>query len=209
MAVLIFPTLFFLPKFFELRTETKVLSSQTDYNCSLDVLEASNNDRMYSTTTLGSVPEDTVYPNISTTESSGNSSEIQNPCQEILRLINSTSSKDVLKEYESNELNGSSSKKNESIFLFDGRLKISYHIDNFIAYIFIIETMNTTFLDHTDLRRNRLYYKIYILGLTTVITQIVPMGILIFFNIKIYAALKASRFTRKTFLGTEKWKAAR
>lgn len=48
------------------------------------------------------------------------------------------------------------------------------------------------FIDRTDLRKNRLYYKIYILGLTTLFAQIIPMGILIFLNIKICLALKTT-----------------
>ena len=48
------------------------------------------------------------------------------------------------------------------------------------------------FIDRTDLRKNRLYYKIYILGLTTMFAQIIPMGILIYLNIKICLALNTA-----------------
>ena len=44
-------------------------------------------------------------------------------------------------------------------------------------------------IDRTELRKNPLYYKIYILSLTTLFAQIIPMGILIYLNIKICLAL--------------------
>ena len=94
-------------------------------------------------------------------------------------------------------------KRNELI-LFDGRLNISYEIVDETAYINILDSSNKTLLDHTEMRKNSLYYNVYILGLTTTLTQIIPMAILLFFNIKIYSALKASGVIRRQFLATER-----
>ena len=83
-----------------------------------------------------------------------------------------------------------------------GDENVTMSFDNSTQTVYVVSTKykSILMLDHTDLRKNPLYYKIYILGLTTLVTQIIPMGILVFFNIKIYTALKTSQETREVYL---------
>jgi hypothetical protein len=146
-------------------------------------------------------------PHLLLPESSKPINKIQEECKKIMRVINNSSNIDIFNVYNENEQNVTSM-QNSNLSLFDGRLTISYHLENHVAYIFVIKTLNITILDHTEMRKNTLYYKIYILGLTTTLTQILPMAILLFFNIKICSTLKAST-RRKQFLDRKQNKQTR
>ena len=187
-----------MPKFFELQTVSKVHSTQTEYNCTLEKEEAPDYSfANFSTTTIKTVPTETFQKNYSLSKPSKNIEETQDLCTDILELIQNSSNRDLFERHTYKHKNESSSEKYKTISLLNDKLKISYRIENRLAYIRVIERVNITMLDHTSLRRSPLYYKIYILGLTTAITQILPMGILLFFNIKICTALKTSQETAK------------
>ena len=187
-----------MPKFFELQTVSKVHSTQTEYNCTLDTKEVPDYSfATMSTTTIKIVPTETFQKSYSLSKPSKNIKETQDLCKGILELIQNTSSRDLFEEHTYKHKNESSLEKYKTISLSNDKLEILYRIENRVAYIRLIERVNITMLDHTSLRRNPLYYKIYILGLTTAITQILPMGILLFFNIKICTALKTSQETTK------------
>ena len=184
-----------MPKFFELQTVSKVHSSQTEYNCTLEKEEVP--DYSFATLSITTIKTETIQKNSSLSKPSKNIEETQDLCTGILELIQNTSTRNLFKGHTYKHKNESSSEKYKTISLSNDKLKILYRIENLVAYIRVIERVNITMLDHTSLRRNPLYYKIYILGLTTAITQILPMGILLFFNIKICAALKTSQETTK------------
>ena len=184
-----------MPKFFELQTVSKVHSTQTEYNCTLEKEEVP--DYSFATLSITTIKTETIQKNSSLSKPSKNIEETQDLCTGILELIQNTSTRNLFKGHTYKHKNESSSEKYKTISLSNDKLKILYRIENFVAYIRVIESVNITMLDHTSLRRNPLYYKIYILGLTTAITQILPMGILLFFNIKICAALKTSQETTK------------
>ena len=184
-----------MPKFFELQTVSKVHSTQTEYNCTLEKEEVP--DYSFATLSITTIKTETIQKNSSLSKPSKNIEETQDLCTGILELIQNTSTRNLFKGHTYKHKNESSSEKYKTISLSNDKLKILYRIENLVAYIRVIERVNITMLDHTSLRRNPLYYKIYILGLTTAITQILPMGILLFFNIKICAALKTSRETTK------------
>ena len=184
-----------MPKFFELQTVSKVHSTQTEYNCTLEKEEVP--DYSFATLSITTIKTETIQKNSSLSKPSKNIEETQDLCTGILELIQNTSTRNLLKGHTYKHKNESSSEKYKTISLSNDKLKILYRIENLVAYIRVIERVNITMLDHTSLRRNPLYYKIYILGLTTAITQILPMGILLFFNIKICAALKTSQETTK------------
>ena len=198
ILLLIAPTLFFMPKFFELQTTSKVHSTQTEYNCTLEKEEVPDYSfATFQTTTIKAVHTESFQKNFSLSKRSEKIEENQDFCTGILELIQNTSSRNLFDGQTDKHKNESSSEKYKTISLLNDKLKILYRIDNLVAYILVIESLNITMLDHTSLRRNPLYYKIYCLGLTTVITQILPMGILLFFNIRIRTALKTSRETTK------------
>ena len=184
-----------MPKFFELQTVSKVHSTQTEYNCTLEKEEVP--DYSFATLSITTIKTETIQKNSSLSKPSKNIEETQDLCTGILELIQNTSTRNLFKGHTYKHKNESSSEKYKTISLSNDKLKILYRIENLVAYIRVIESVNITMLDHTSLRRNPLYYKIYILGLTTAITQILPMGILLFFNIKICAALKTSQETTK------------
>ena len=184
-----------MPKFFELQTVSKVHSTQTEYNCTLEKEEVP--DYSFATLSITTIKTETIQKNSSLSKPSKNIEETQDLCTGILELIQNTSTRNLFKGHTYKHKNVSSSEKYKTISLSNDKLKILYRIENLVAYIRVIERVNITMLDHTSLRRNPLYYKIYILGLTTAITQILPMGILLFFNIKICAALKTSQETTK------------
>ena len=187
-----------MPKFFELQTVSKVHSTQTEHNCTLEKgVVPDYSFATLSTTTIKTLPTETFQKNYSLSKPSKNTEETQDLCTGILELIQNTSSRDLFEEHTYKHKNESSLEKYKTISLSNDKLKILYRIENLVAYIRVIESVNITMLDHTSLRRNPLYYKIYILGLTTAITQILPMGILLFFNIKICTALKTSQETTK------------
>lgn len=187
-----------MPKFFELQTVSKVHSTQTEYNCTLEKEEVPDYSFVtLSTTTIKTVHTETFQKNYSLSKPSKNIEETQDLCTGILQLIQNTSSIDLFEGHTYKHKNESSSEKYQTISLLNDKLKILYRIENHVAYIRLIERVNITMLDHTSLRRNPLYYKIYILGLTTAITQILPMGVLLFFNIRICTALKTSQETTK------------
>ena len=184
-----------MPKFFELQTVSKVHSTQTEYNCTLEKEEVP--DYSFATLSITTIKTETIQKNSTLSKPSKNIEETQDLCTGILELIQNTSTRNLFKGHTYKHKNESSSEKYKTISLSNDKLKILYRIENLVAYIRVIERVNITMLDHTSLRRNPLYYKIYILGLTTAITQILPMGILLFFNIKICAALKTSQETTK------------
>lgn len=184
-----------MPKFFELQTVSKVHSTQTEYNCTLEKEEVP--DYSFATLSITTIKTETIQKNSSLSKPSKNIEETQDLCTGILELIQNTSTRNLFEGHTYKHKNESSSEKYKTISLSNDKLKILYRIENLVAYIRVIERVNITMLDHTSLRRNPLYYKIYILGLTTAITQILPMGILLFFNIKICAALKTSQETTK------------
>ena len=126
--------------------------------------------------------------------------ETESACEEILQLINNTSNRNLFEESRDLPEISLSLIKREELILFHGRINISYEIVDRTAFVNILDSTNTTLLDHTDLRKNSLYYNVYILGLTTTLTQIIPMAILIYINISICSALKASRVMRREFL---------
>ena len=184
-----------MPKFFELQTVSKVHSTQTEYNCTLEKEEVP--DYSFATLSITTIKTETIQKNSSLSKPSKNIEETQDLCTGILELNQNTSTRNLFEGHTYKHKNESSSEKYKTISLSNDKLKILYRIENLVAYIRVIERVNITMLDHTSLRRNPLYYKIYILGLTTAITQILPMGILLFFNIKICAALKTSQETTK------------
>ena len=202
--ILILPTTFFLPKFFELRLETRLISNLMKYNCTIHKPKPFHAYRNESSTSVNSFPDGASKPMNTKSNYDRKSNESENACDEILQLINSTSNENIFDEYRNaNKILASSMKRNELI-LFDGRLNISYEIVDETAYINILDSSNKTLLDHTEMRKNSLYYNVYILGLTTTLTQIIPMAILLFFNIKICSALKASGVMRRQFLSIER-----
>ena len=191
-----------MPKFFELRTVPILFREPTSHNCSADLLEATSSPTAFPNSTLTTASTTQLYTLISTSSTILN--ETENKCKEIFRLINNASNSDIFHvRYNESELN-SSSTRNLNLSFPDGALTLTYDIDHHMAHIVIIKELNLTILDQTEMRKDTLYYNIYILGLTTVFTQIIPMGILMYFNIKIYTALKVSRVTREEFLEIEK-----
>ena len=138
-----------------------------------------------------------MYTSITTPTVSVNQSE--SICRHIFYLVNNATAGRIFK-MDSNGPFVESSSENKTISYPEGRLTWSYDIDTHVAQFIIIRKHNRTRLDMTDLRRNTFYYKIYILGLTTLVAQIIPMGMLLFFNIKICRALKASTVTREVVL---------
>ena len=123
--------------------------------------------------------------------------ETESACDEIIQLINNTSNGNIFESFKEKTENSSSLIKREELLLLNGRINISYEIVDQTAYVNILDFTNTTVLDHTDMRKNSLYYNVYILGLTTILTQIIPMAILLYFNFRIYFALKASSDMRR------------
>ena len=204
VLILLIPTMFFLPKFFELRLETTLISNLMNYNCTIYKLEQSHAFTIESSSSRNFVTQDVPEEVEVGTESQGKSNETENACEKILQLINKTSNANIFEENRDKNETTSSSIEHEELILFDGRLNVSYVVVNQTAYISILDTMNTTLLDHTDMRKSSLYYNVYILGLTTTLTQIIPMAILLYFNIKIYYALKTSRIMRRQFLASNK-----
>ena len=126
--------------------------------------------------------------------------EIESACDEIIQIINSSSNGNIFESIIEKTENSSSLMKREELLLLNGRINISYEIVDQTAYVNIQDFTNITVLDHTDMRKNSLYYNVYILGLTTTLTQIIPMAILLYFNFRIYFALKASRVMRRNLL---------
>ena len=174
------------------------------YNCTIYKSDLSHAYTIESSTSRNSVPQEFSEEVETKTESQGKFNETEKACNEILQLIKKTSNMIVIEEYRDKREMASSSIKHEELILFDGRLNVSYAIINQTAYINIIDSVNTTLLDHTHMRKSSLYHNVYILGLTTTLAQIVPMAILLYFNIKIYYALKTSRVIRREFLASNK-----
>ena len=133
-------------------------------------------------------------------ESENKFNETESACDEIIQLINNTSNGNIFESSMEKIENSSYLIKREEFLLWNGRINISYEIVDQTAYVNILDFTNITVLDHTDMRKNSLYYNVYILGLTTTLTQIIPMAILLFFNFRIYFALKASRVMRRKLL---------
>ena len=125
-------------------------------------------------------------------------------CRTIFHLFKNGTNPDVLKTSENQKMiNNSlvqSSRTGMNISYGDENVTMTFDDSTQTVYVVRTKYKSILMLDHTDLRKNPLYYKIYILGLTTLVTQIIPMGILVFFNIKIYTALKTSQATREVYL---------
>ena len=174
------------------------------YNCTIHKPKPFHAYKNESFTSVNSLPDGASKAMNTKSDYDRKSNESENACDEILQLINSTSNENIFDEYRNANKILTSSMKRNALILFDGRLNISYEIVDETAYINILDSSNATLLDHTEMRKNSLYYNVYILGLTTTLTQIIPMAILLFFNIKIYSALKASGAIRRQFLSTER-----
>ena len=70
-------------------------------------------------------------------------------------------------------------------------LDVFYNVSTQVATV-TKEPIMFYMLVQTPMRKDPLYYKIYILGLTTLFAQIIPMVILIYLNIKIWLALRTT-----------------
>ena len=192
--------MFFLPKFFELRLETKLISNQINYNCTMYKYRTINSQITTSSSLTTLVPEASSKSLKAIPKYEDELNETESACDEIIQLINNTSNGSIIESFMEKTENSSSLTNRGELLLLNGRINISYEIVDRTAYVNILDFTNTTVLDHTDMRKNSLYYNVYILGLTTTLTQILPMAILLYFNFRIYFALKESRVMRRKFL---------
>ena len=170
------------------------------YNCSMHKYITANSQTTISPFLTNLVPVATSKSMKTINEIDKKLNETESACEEILQLINNTSNRNLFEESRDLPEISLSLIKRKELILFHGRINISYEIVDRTAFVNILDSTNTTLLDHTDLRKNSLYYNVYILGLTTTLTQIIPMAILIYINISICSALKASRVMRREFL---------
>ena len=190
LLLLIGPTIFFLPKFYEIRTDYKLYKIPKSYNCS----EVMKNDTEYQfqfdeKTGISSL-NSTIFKNHFVEQLN----QMEFICNKSKYLINSlVDDKSNLSSYNDSYtcepqkelIDRASIAKEPNV-----TLHMDYNVQTQIARV--CQRHVIPFVDRTDLRKNPLYYKIYILGLTTLFAQIIPMGILIYLNIKICLALKTT-----------------
>ena len=221
--LLVGPSIFFVPKFFELQAIDVSFNLTKAYNCSstdipdqlLEVIGYRQRDLLSSNVPILQLPS-TVIPSpttadlLSLNEQNGSTDarsamqEENSFCRRIFRFIKNVTTPDVLNTILNHKmLNNSlvhSSRKGMKMSYGDENVTLSFDVSTETVYVVRIKLKTILILDHTDLRKNPLYYKIYILGLTTLVTQIIPIGILVFFNIKIYTELKTNQATRAIYL---------
>lgn len=188
VLLLIGPPVFFLPKFYEYRTVHKLYKFPKSFNCSEHWNEA-----MQGQPEFLEITENLTSPYIN--GEIGNIFNEHNPteqvCNKSLAFLNlSVESKVPLP---SNNVSDKCGPPFDVISSEDMKLESSvalnmdYNIQTKIARV--CKRVIIPMIDRTELRKNPLYYKIYILSLTTLFAQIIPMGILIYLNIKICLAL--------------------
>ena len=196
LLLLIGPTVFFLPKFFEIRTRDICENNDNRacenhipkvYNCSeLLTGEFENSSEFlsildnYSMTRINS-----TIPNIVDQDR-----QTDRICNHILYLIQHLMDNEVPILRNNDESSVEVINNHTSVSKDNITLHMDYNISTHIARVFLRRVI--PILDQTDMRKNTLYYKIYILGLTTLCAQIIPMAILIYLNIKICLALRTS-----------------
>ena len=190
LLLLIAPTIYFLPKFFEIRTSYKLYRIPKTFNCTQLINSQVPPPTMSENYTH--LLLDNTLPNIIQEEN-----PIDVVCNKSLYLIQSLSDNEVPLLTENNKSDSFCGPRVENIIDHDSlisednvTLNMSYNISTQIATV--CRRHLIPILDRTDLRKNPLYYKIYILGLTTLFAQIIPMGILIYLNIKICLALRTT-----------------
>ena len=186
MLLLITPTIFFLPKFFEIKTIYQLYRIPKSYNCSGQLVDEMQHDidfpmisANYSTTKINSTISTTFFQQ---------EKQIELVCNKSQYLVNSLLENEV-PLFKNNESDYCEPRA-EVIDDFDSlvsesnvTLHMDYNIQSQVARV--CRRHIVPILDRTDLRKNPLYYKIYILGLTTMFAQIIPISILIYLNIKI------------------------
>ena len=192
ILLLIAPTIFFLPKFYEIRTVYKLYRIPKTYNCSQAMKDDVENQLQFFEKTGMSTLNSTIFENHFLEQHN----QMEFICNNSKYLINTLIDNEVpSSSYIYNdsyncepqkELIDPSSIANEPNIT----LHMDYNVETQIARV--CREHIIPFVDRTDLRKNPLYYKIYILGLTTLFAQIIPMGILIYLNIKICLALKTT-----------------
>ena len=188
LLLLIAPTIFFLPKFYEIRTEYKLYRIQKYYNCS----EKFHDDLEKQLEFFDQAEISSINSTILENQFMKQHSKLDFVCNEFKYLIDSLVDNNVPSTFHNNNSYNCEPQKELIDPASIGKENVTFHMD------YNIETQTARvcrkivipFLDRTDLRKNTLYYKIYILGFTTLFAQIIPMGILIYLNIKICLALK-------------------
>ena len=183
--------MFFLPKFFEIRSVDKTYHIPVSYNCSEELTSKFENSsefplllETYSMTRINS-----TIPNIFQQDR-----QPERVCNECSYLINNLMDNEVPIPTRNDTDNGESSIEvitdNTMVSKDNITLFMDYNISTHVATVYRRHVVSR--LDQTDMRKNTLYYKIYILGLTTLCAQIIPMSILIYLNIKICLELRTS-----------------
>ena len=189
------PTVFFLPKFFEIQTVNKTVRRAVRFNCSgmetlhdglATTLDNATSNEEDATTSIPGIPYRVTYS--------------ESVCNRILHLVaNYTNDQPPLAGYNGSGVehgpNMTSSAQSEpshqiSMGNPNSMLRMHYDINTNIATI--IKKRTVSILDQTDMRKNHLYFKIYNVGLITLFTQIIPFGILMYLNIKICWAFQTN-----------------
>ena len=191
VLLLIGPPVFFLPKFYEYRTVHKLYKFPKSFNCSEYWNEAIQGQPEFL-----EITENLTSPYIN--GEIGNIFNEHNPteqvCNKSLTFLNlSVESKVPLPSNNVTDKCGPPFNviSSEDMKLEDSvALNMDYNTQTKIARV--CKRVIIPMIDRTELRKNPLYYKIYILSLTTLFAQIIPMGILIYLNIKICMALRTT-----------------
>ena len=188
LAVL--PTLFFIPKFFEIHAVSKTAMVPVGINCSgteiphavLTILHQNN---------AASDEEELVTP---TPNILSNITHPRAVCNHIFRLYANDIIAGGTNQTLSTSYNGSavdvttngtslvSFKIPEQISMDDAVYGLNMHYDINMNVLTIMRKHVFTVLDPTKMRKNHLYYKIYNVGLVTLFTQVIPLVILMYFN---------------------------
>lgn len=196
LLLLIAPTIFLLPRFFEIKTMYRLYRLPKTYNCSEQIANEMENELELRPTILENYSITTINSTISS-NFFHQENQIEVVCNKSQYLMNSFLENEVppfqdnesdncaprLEIVNPDDYNSVSSQSNTT-------LHMDYNIRTQIARV--CSRHLRPILDRTDLRKNPLYYKIYILGLTTLFAQIIPIAILIYLNIRIYMALRTT-----------------
>ena len=192
------PTVFFLPKFFELQTVSKTFKVANHYNCSMfdtdsissDMLamlaDENNLESSHDADTLKTMIPKSLIENIQDEEEAVCNRIVYTICTrsnltELYQVCNLMTVLHTVDEIHDSEFANTLSLK-------DVATEVYYNVSTHIASMMNEQTVEI--LDQTEMRKNPLYYKIYNLGLVTLFAQIIPVGILMYFNINICMALK-------------------
>ena len=192
MLLLIGPTVFFMPKFFEIRTKGIPYAPKVRYNCTEHFNENLPNSSTFDVQ-IKTYSRTGVRSKIS--KVSDHEDATERVCNHMIYLIRKVTTDEVPMLGQDDSKIGPKSKEIANSTADEPKenttLDVFYNISTHVATV-TKEPIMFYILDQTSMRKNPLYYKIYILGLTTLFAQIIPMVILIYLNIKIWLALRTT-----------------